>query len=150
MRKVFIAWSGNSEVLLGRIVLDPSLKEAAMIRALAARLKVPVVDGQTPLQAHDLWVGISPKGGWGELAGETMWARSAEAGLITARLERAKVTDARWAIEFSPGVFFQNLETNQGGPVAMAQRFESKVETASFIFEHRWIFFNGGKPKDIG
>jgi hypothetical protein len=95
MRSVFLAWCAKPFVELCRVVIDPSLEEAALIRRAAERLSVPVVEGQTTPQANDLWVGISPEGGWGDLAGETMWARSAEACLIAPRLEAAKVMTDR-------------------------------------------------------
>lgn len=95
MLNVFISWCGKSFALLARIVVDPSLEEAADIRKVAEGLNIPVVEGQTALQAHDLWVGISPDGGWGELAGDTMYACSAEACLIVPRLEAAKVMTDR-------------------------------------------------------
>ncbi len=91
MQTVTIYWCGKSNVVLGRVVLDGSLTERPQIRQLAEGLKIPVVEGQTPLRANDLWVGISPDGGWGDLAGETMWARSAEAEIVINRLENATV-----------------------------------------------------------
>lgn len=95
MRSVFIAWCAKRFVELCRVVIDPTLKEAAAIRRAAERLGIPVVEGQTELKAGDLWVGISPECGWGNLAGETMSARRVEACLIAPRLDAAKVMTDR-------------------------------------------------------
>ena len=90
MRTVTISWCGNPQTPLGRVVLGPTVEEADQIRQLAKQLGIPVIDGQTDLMANDLWVGISPKGGFGDLAGETMWARTAEGVVVVARLEHVK------------------------------------------------------------
>ena len=91
MRAVTISWCGNPQTPLGRVVLGPTVEEADQIRQLAKQLGIPVIDGQTDLMANDLWVGISPKGGFGDLAGETMWARTAEGVVVVAHLKQAKV-----------------------------------------------------------
>lgn len=91
MRVVTIAWCGNPETVLGRVVLGSTVEEADQIRQLAERLQIPVIDGQTELKANDLWVGISPDGGFGDLAGQTMWARTAESPVVVRRLEQARI-----------------------------------------------------------
>ena len=93
MRLVLIHWCGDHNTVLKRVVIDPRLPEASAIREAAAKLNVPVVEGETALQAHDLWVGLSPRGGWGDLAGDTMWARSSEVCLIPDRLAAARIID---------------------------------------------------------
>ncbi len=151
MHTVTICWCGNSDMVLGRVVLDPKLPEAARIRQLALGLKIPVVEEHTSLLANDLWVSITPNGGWGDLAGETMWARSIEAPIVIQRLENAKVVADRfpWAIEFRNGSYFQNLEADNGGAIGSAQRFRNKVDTESFMNSHEWIYHHGGMAVEI-
>ncbi len=48
-----------------------------------------------------------------------------------------------YVIEFRSGSFFQNLEADNGGKMATAQRFASKKKADDFMREHEWISFNG-------
>ncbi len=150
MNRLLIAWCGK-EMLLRRLVISPNLEEVARLREVATRLGLPFVEGQTPLQAGDLWVGDSPDGGWGDLAGETMWARSAEAETVIYRLEAARILPGTgsWAIEFRNGGFLQILEADNSGPASTAMRFNSKEETEAFMDQHQWTYHNGGMAKQV-
>jgi len=54
-----------------------------------------------------------------------------------------------WAIEFRNGSFFQNLESDFGGPRSSAARFDSKKETEAFMKQHEWLYHNGGMALEI-
>lgn len=49
-----------------------------------------------------------------------------------------------YVIEFRDGSFFQNLESDHGGPKATAQRFESVQAVDRFMKSNEWILFYGG------
>ena len=50
----------------------------------------------------------------------------------------------KWVIEFRNGGLFQNLKTDSSGPMATAQRFDTKEDAEYFMKDHPWILFNGG------
>lgn len=54
-----------------------------------------------------------------------------------------------WAIEFRNGSFFQNLESDHGGPKSTAALFDSKEEAEAFMGENFWIYFNGGMALEV-
>ncbi len=85
-------WCGK-RMICGRVVLEETLPESAEIRRLAEAIGITVIVGQTPLQPNDLWVGFGPTDGWGDLAGETMWARSCEAYVVILRLTHAMIEE---------------------------------------------------------
>lgn len=53
---------------------------------------------------------------------------------------------AAYVIEFRSGSFFQNLDAENGGPKATAQRFESEDAAWEFMGAHQWMLFAGGMP----
>lgn len=149
MRRVVIPWCNKAAAIVGRVVIDPALVEAEEIRRLARGLEIPVVEGQTTLQANDLWVGISPSGGWGNLAGECMWARSAEAGIVVSRLTRyARVVTTKWVIKFRNG-YMQSPQADDACSVESAQQFETKEEAETLVNRHLWIQILGGTAEEI-
>lgn len=55
----------------------------------------------------------------------------------------------RWAIEFTHGGFLQDLEADIGGPVGMAQTFDSEDAAKAFVRKNHWVFAKGGTAKEV-
>lgn len=51
-----------------------------------------------------------------------------------------------YVIEFRSGTYYQNADADKGGPMATAQRFDTKEEANLFMHEEEslWILFAGG------
>lgn len=47
-------------------------------------------------------------------------------------------------IEFRSGTYFQSLASNNGGPMATAQRFDSAENADALMRAYPWIMGNGG------
>lgn len=87
----FILWAGR-RALLRRIVLNPVIydEDRQQVRELAESLGLQVIEEQTPVQAYDLWIGMAPDDGWGELDAQTMWASSCEIYRVIDSLENVR------------------------------------------------------------
>lgn len=87
---VLILWC-RQQFDLRRIVINSRLPEAALICDEARRLSVPVVmdDDQTTPVPGDLWVGLCPQKGWGDV-GDCAAPRAKEAQGVLNRLRDAQ------------------------------------------------------------
>ncbi len=94
--KILIPWAmnqfGRPELTVQRLVVNSKLPEADNIRFEGERSGLPVIldDVDTEPQPGDLWVGLCPKKGWGDVAGEAGEARTIEAGIVLHRLRNGK------------------------------------------------------------
>ncbi len=89
-----IEWAGG-ELEVRRLIISSKLPqyELGHVRAQAKRLALPVIedDAMVVPVAGDLWVGICPKSGWGDVAGECGEARTCEALNVANRLLNATI-----------------------------------------------------------
>ena len=148
--KVTIRWC-DEDFQLKRLVVNSKLDEADSIKYEAARLSIPIVigDDQTTPAPGDMWIGLSPKKGWGDYASKCCEAGTTQSGIVLGRLRTAKLSVSCWAIEFRNGCFLQNLEADNSGPLETAQTFDSKAATEDFMNKHNWTWLNGGMPKEV-
>jgi len=49
-----------------------------------------------------------------------------------------------FVIEFRSGTYFQNLSSQNGGPLKTAKAFTSRAEADEFMHVNDWIMWNGG------
>ncbi len=91
MSQVVIPWAGQP-LNCKRIVLNSALPGASMVKGLAAKLGLDLIedDVSTIPQAGDLWVGLCPKNGWYGREGECGEARTLEIGIVINRLASAQ------------------------------------------------------------
>lgn len=64
--------------------------------------------------------------------------------LETKLFGRPQTPRASWVIEFRSGTYFQNLESERGGPKQTAKQFDSEAEANTFMRKNTWILGNGG------
>ena len=94
---------------LKRIVLYEGLRDehqigyVMLIEEQATRLGIPIISAKhDSLPAEgDLWIGVTPHEGWGKVADECAWARSAELPLIPLKLMKARL-NLEYIKEFHP------------------------------------------------
>lgn len=90
---VTIPWCAGT-LNVKRIVLNSGLDYTPAIQNEADRLNLPVVldNDQIAPKAGDLWIGLCPQKGWGDLAGECGEARTIEDSIVHARLYDAQAS----------------------------------------------------------
>ncbi len=102
-RKVSIVWAGK-RLEIRRVLVGPKAEHCEEIIREAKALGLMVITPQemvmpdlfssrTVPEPQDLWVGVSPAGGWNRLEGKCGEARTAEGEIVLSRLRAASVVE---------------------------------------------------------